>query len=55
MLERFLNHKLQQFPILTNATTSRMRWRLWESSFIAKPKMPIGVMRSIRQESERWV
>lgn len=23
--------------------------------FYCKPKMPIGVMRSIRQESERWV
>ena len=28
MLEQFLNRKSQQFPILTNATASRMRWRL---------------------------
>ena len=55
MLERFLNRKSQQILILTNATASRMRWRPRESSSIVKRKMPIGVMRSIRQESERWV
>lgn len=55
MLEQLFKSQIATVSDLTNATASRMRWRLRESSFIAKPKMPIGVMRSIRQESERWV
>lgn len=55
MLEQFLNRKSQQFLILTNAIALRMRWRPRESSSIVKRKMSIGVMRSIKQESERWV
>lgn len=50
MLEQFSNHKLQLFLTPTSAITSRMRWQLLESNSIAKPKMSIGVIRSIRQE-----
>ena len=50
MLEQFF--KSQPFLIPTKAVASRMRWRLRESSSIAKLKMSIGVIRSIRQELE---
>mgnify|MGYP006887355673 CR=1 FL=1 len=54
MLEQFSNHKLQLFLTPTSAIASRMRWQLLESNSIAKPKMSIGVIRSIRQELELW-
>lgn len=52
MLEQFFFNKLQLFLTPTSAIASRMRWRLRESSSIAKLKMSIGVIRSIRQELE---
>ena len=50
MLEHFLSRKLQLFLTRINAIASQMRWRLLESNSIAKPKMSIGGIRSIRQE-----
>ena len=52
MLEQFFKSQVAAVSDPTSAIASRMRWRLRESSSIAKLKMSIGVIRSIRQELE---
>ena len=54
MLEQFFKSQVAAVsdPYQCKAVASRMRWRLRESSSIAKLKMSIGVIRSIRQELE---
>ena len=55
MLEQFFKSQIATVSDPYNAIALRMRWRLRESSSIVKRKMSIGVMRSIKQGSERWV
>ena len=52
MLEHFFKSLIATVSDLTNAIASRMRWRLRESSSIAKLKMSIDVTHLIKQELE---
>ncbi len=52
MLEQFFKSQVATVSIPTKAVASRMRWRLRESSSIAKLKMSIGVIRSMGRRSE---
>ena len=50
MLEQFFKSQVAAVSDPYQCNRSRMRWQLLESNSIAKPKMSIGGIRSIRQE-----
>lgn len=50
MFEQFFKSQVAAVSAPTSAIASRMHWQLLESNSIAKPKMSIGGIRSIRQE-----